>query len=411
MSQPVFHAPDHDHERCTADALAHAETLCAQRSQRLTPIRRQVLEVLLESHKPLGAYEIMDRAAGGAARRPGADHDLSRARFSPRQRPRASHREPQRLRRLRQQSRHRRSRGVPDLRALRRGRRGAVGGGRRSAQGRRARRGLHAEGAGDRDRRRLRALPAARSQLECPQIPASHTRPLDAASMALVVFICFTWGFNQPAIKLAIHDVPPLMQCAIRSSLATLMVLGLMRLRGLPVTARDGTLAAGPHRRRAVRLRVPADLSRAALHHGVARGAVHLSRAVLRGDRRALVLSRRPLRLDAVARPADGLRRHGGGLRRAGAGVVAAPAARRSDDGRRGAGLGRDHAGHQGERARPRLAGKDAALSARGLRARSWRSARSSSASGSQPCRRRWRSARSPIRPSWSARPSACGSR
>jgi Fur family zinc uptake transcriptional regulator len=63
MPQPVFHAPDHDHERCTADALAHADALCAQRSQRLTPIRRQVLEVLLESHKPLGAYEIMDRAA------------------------------------------------------------------------------------------------------------------------------------------------------------------------------------------------------------------------------------------------------------------------------------------------------------------------------------------------------------
>ena len=36
-------------------------------------------------------------------------------------------------------------------------------------------------------------------------IPASHTRPLDAASMALVVLICLTWGFNQPAIKLAIH--------------------------------------------------------------------------------------------------------------------------------------------------------------------------------------------------------------
>ena len=125
MPQPVFHAPDHDHERCTADALAHAETLCAQRSQRLTPIRRQVLEVLLESHKPLGAYEIMDRAAvrGSAA---GADHDLSRARFPARQRPRASDRKPQRLRRLRQQSRQRRSRGVPDLRALRRGRRGAV---------------------------------------------------------------------------------------------------------------------------------------------------------------------------------------------------------------------------------------------------------------------------------------------
>src|SRR5215204_6064601 len=76
-------------------------------------------------------------------------------------------------------------------------------------------------------------------------IPASHTRPLDAASMVLVVFICLTWGFNQPAVKLALPDVPPLIQCAIRSSLATVIVLCIMRLRGLPVTARDGTLAAG----------------------------------------------------------------------------------------------------------------------------------------------------------------------
>jgi len=68
MSQTVFHAPGHDHGRCTADALAHAEALCAQRSQRLTPQRRQVLEVLLESHKPLGAYEIMDRAAVSGSR-------------------------------------------------------------------------------------------------------------------------------------------------------------------------------------------------------------------------------------------------------------------------------------------------------------------------------------------------------
>jgi Fur family zinc uptake transcriptional regulator len=68
MSQPVFHAPGHDHERCTADALTHAERLCAQRAQRLTPIRRKVLELLLESHKPLGAYEIMDRAAAVGTR-------------------------------------------------------------------------------------------------------------------------------------------------------------------------------------------------------------------------------------------------------------------------------------------------------------------------------------------------------
>jgi Fur family zinc uptake transcriptional regulator len=63
MAYPVFHAPDHDHGRCTADALKHAEALCAERAQRLTPIRRQVLEVLLGSHRPLGAYEIIDQAA------------------------------------------------------------------------------------------------------------------------------------------------------------------------------------------------------------------------------------------------------------------------------------------------------------------------------------------------------------
>src|ERR1051325_1128994 len=77
-------------------------------------------------------------------------------------------------------------------------------------------------------------------------IPASHTRPLDAASMALTVLLCLTWGFNQPIIKLAILEgVPPLMQCAIRSALGMLIVLGIMRWRGLPVLKRDDTLTAG----------------------------------------------------------------------------------------------------------------------------------------------------------------------
>jgi Fur family transcriptional regulator, zinc uptake regulator len=58
----VFPAPDHDHDRC------HAEALCAARGQRLTPLRRQVLETLAESHKALGAYEIMERMAGQGPR-------------------------------------------------------------------------------------------------------------------------------------------------------------------------------------------------------------------------------------------------------------------------------------------------------------------------------------------------------
>ena len=59
----VFPHPDHDHDRCSSDAMAVAEALCAQRGQRLTAIRRKVLAALLASHKPLGAYEIIDRLA------------------------------------------------------------------------------------------------------------------------------------------------------------------------------------------------------------------------------------------------------------------------------------------------------------------------------------------------------------
>jgi Fur family zinc uptake transcriptional regulator len=59
----VFPAPDHDHDRCSTDGMAVAEALCQERGQRLTPIRRKVLAALLDSHKPLGAYEIIDRLA------------------------------------------------------------------------------------------------------------------------------------------------------------------------------------------------------------------------------------------------------------------------------------------------------------------------------------------------------------
>lgn len=67
-SPPVFPAPDHDHDRCSSEALAHAEAVCAARSQRLTPIRRQVLSVLAASHQPLGAYEIIERLGDGGPR-------------------------------------------------------------------------------------------------------------------------------------------------------------------------------------------------------------------------------------------------------------------------------------------------------------------------------------------------------
>src|SRR3978361_888681 len=63
LVKPAFPAPDHDHDRCAADALRHAEGVCERRAQRVTPIRRQGLLALRASHRPLGAYEVIDGLA------------------------------------------------------------------------------------------------------------------------------------------------------------------------------------------------------------------------------------------------------------------------------------------------------------------------------------------------------------
>src|SRR6202051_3923640 len=63
LVKSTFPAPGHDHGRCTADAIDHAERVCAQRAQKFTPIRRRVLQALLSSHRPLGAYEVIDELA------------------------------------------------------------------------------------------------------------------------------------------------------------------------------------------------------------------------------------------------------------------------------------------------------------------------------------------------------------
>ena len=52
LAKPTFPAPDHDHGRCTAEAIGHAEQVCARRAQKFTPIRRQVLQALLSQPPP-----------------------------------------------------------------------------------------------------------------------------------------------------------------------------------------------------------------------------------------------------------------------------------------------------------------------------------------------------------------------
>jgi len=55
-----FPSVDHDHSDCVNDALQSAEDVCAQKVTRLTDLRRRVLELVWESHRPVGAYYILE---------------------------------------------------------------------------------------------------------------------------------------------------------------------------------------------------------------------------------------------------------------------------------------------------------------------------------------------------------------
>lgn len=61
----------HDHAACASGTLARAERVASARGLRLTPVRRRTLEILLEAHRALGAYEVLERlAAEGFGRQP-----------------------------------------------------------------------------------------------------------------------------------------------------------------------------------------------------------------------------------------------------------------------------------------------------------------------------------------------------
>ena len=65
---PGCAAPDlafgaHDHGHCSTDALARAEAVVKAAGARFTPVRRRVLEILLEDHRALGAYDVLQRLA------------------------------------------------------------------------------------------------------------------------------------------------------------------------------------------------------------------------------------------------------------------------------------------------------------------------------------------------------------
>src|SRR6202161_2708953 len=73
----------------------------------------------------------------------------------------------------------------------------------------------------------------------------SAGRPLSAGAVTLMLMLCLSWGFNQIAVKLALPDIPPMLQATIRSAGALPVLLLIARLRGVKLFASDGTLGAG----------------------------------------------------------------------------------------------------------------------------------------------------------------------
>ena len=74
---------------------------------------------------------------------------------------------------------------------------------------------------------------------------SSAGRPLSPGAVALMLMLCVSWGFNQIAVKLALPDIPPMLQAMIRSIGALPVLLLIARLRGAKIFQRDGTLGAG----------------------------------------------------------------------------------------------------------------------------------------------------------------------
>jgi Fur family zinc uptake transcriptional regulator len=53
----------HNHGACIDTAIARARALCDERAVQLTPIREKVLAIVWRSHKPVGAYQVLDALA------------------------------------------------------------------------------------------------------------------------------------------------------------------------------------------------------------------------------------------------------------------------------------------------------------------------------------------------------------
>ena len=73
----------------------------------------------------------------------------------------------------------------------------------------------------------------------------SPRKPLDAGASGLMVVLCLIWGLAQVNLKMAAADISPLMQIALRSGIAAILVVLLMFIRREGLSLQDGTWRPG----------------------------------------------------------------------------------------------------------------------------------------------------------------------
>jgi drug/metabolite transporter (DMT)-like permease len=70
-------------------------------------------------------------------------------------------------------------------------------------------------------------------------------KALDSSAIALMLVLCLVWGLQQVVLKATANDIAPIMQIALRSGVAALLVGLVMVLRGERMRLSDGTLGPG----------------------------------------------------------------------------------------------------------------------------------------------------------------------
>ena len=195
---------------------------------------------------------------------------------------------------------------------------------------------------------------------------------LDSVAVVALLACCAVWGLGQVAGKATLLEVPALMQAAIRSCAAAVLVALWARWRRIPLFDRDGTLAAGLWAGLLFAVEFGLDLHRPAFHHRLPHGRLRLPGAVRGRARHAADRAPRAPRPAAMRRSGGRIRRRGVGVRRR----ISAALRRGVAVGRRCAGrgrcgvLGRHHAGDPRQPAVAGIGREDVAVSAGGVRCR-----------------------------------------